>query len=320
MNYLGLDIAKATFDAYLYSSFGQFHATFSNDQAGFEKLKAWLDRHLALSGELVHACMEATGNWGLDLAAFLVAAGLTVSIVNPRQIKAFGESELARNKTDKFDAALIARFCRAHDPAPWTPPAADLREFREMVRRCASLKVMRTQEINRSKAGFVSAAVADSIKQMIEYFDNQIATLTKEIRQLLKKHDAMKKDFDLLLSIPGIGEVTAAILLAELPNITEFKPKALAAFAGISPQERSSGTQKGASRICRTGNPALRTALFMAALSAKQHNPIMVQFANRLRAAGKPKKVILIAIARKLLVLAHAVLRTKKPFTAEALV
>jgi transposase len=316
MDYLGLDIAKASFDAHLITAAGKRHGHFSNTPAGFEQLAAWLERHRPLGGETLHACLEATGNWGLDLAAFLYAAGCKVSIVNPRQIKAFGESELARNKTDKLDAALIARFCRAHEPRAWTPPAAEIREMRELVRRCAALKATRTQETNRQKAGLASAIVAASIERLLAHLEAELRAITKAIRALLARNDALRLNFELLRSIPCIGEVTAALVLAELPNIAEFTPKALAAFAGLSPQEHSSGPRRRSAGISRIGNPALRTALYLCALSARRHNPRLADFAQRMTEAKKPNKVILIALARKLLVMAHAVIRTQTPFQA----
>lgn len=318
MDYLGLDIAKARFDACLLAADVKRHGSFPNTQAGFEQLAVWLARHRRSATEPLHACMEATGNWGLDLAGFLYAAGYQVSIVNPRQIKAFGESELARNKTDKLDAGVSARFCRAHEPQAWTPPAAEMRELRELVRRCAALKANRTQEINRQKAGLVSAIVAASIERLLAHLDEEIRAITTAIRDLIARDQAQQQNFELLCSIPGIGEVTAALVLAELPNIAEFTPKALAAFTGLSPKEHSSGARRSFVGISRIGNAALRSALFLCALTARRHNPRLAGFVKRMTEAGKPNKVILIALARKLLVMAHAVIRTQTPFNADA--
>jgi transposase len=318
MDYLGLDIAKARFDACLVAAEVKRHASFLNTQAGFEQLAAWLAHHRPSATEPLHACMEATGNWGLDLAAFLHAAGYKVSIVNPRQIKAFGDSELSRNKTDKLDAALIGRFCRAHEPGAWTPPAAEMRELRELVRRCAALKANRTQELNRQKSGLFSAIAAASIERLLAFLDAEIRAITAAIRELIARDPVLQHNFELLRSIPSIGEVTAALILAELPNIVEFTPKGLAAFTGLSPQEHSSGARRSFGGISRIGNASLRSALFLCALTARRHNPRLADFVERMTAAGKPNKVILIALARKLLVMAHAVIRTQTPFNADA--
>ncbi len=152
----GIDISKAKFNAALLLGRRVRHAAFSNTEAGFEQLLAWLAKHRPDPAAPMHACMEATGNWGLELADFLHARQVRVSIVNPARIKAYGDSELARNKTDKLDAGLIARFCRAHVPLAWVPTAAHLRELRELVRRCDALKSARVQELSRQKSGFAS--------------------------------------------------------------------------------------------------------------------------------------------------------------------
>jgi transposase len=316
MDYLGLDIAKARFDAHLIAATGQHHGQFLNTPAGFGRLATWLAQHRSPAGEALHACMEATGNWGLDLAASLFAAGIKVSVINPRQIKAFGESELSRNKTDKLDAALIARFCRAHQPPAWTPPAPEMRELRGMVRRCAVLKAMRTQERNRQKAGLACGFVAASIERLLGHMEAEIQAVLTAIRALIARNAQLQMNFDLLRSIPGIGDTAAALVLAELPNIAEFTPKALAAFAGLSPQEHSSGPRQSFRGISRTGNPALRSILYLCALSARRCNPRLTDFVQRMTQAGKPNKVILIALARKLLVMAHAVIRAQTPFQA----
>jgi len=251
MDIVGIDISveprgspdKAKFDAALLLGERVRHAVFSNTEAGFGQLLAWLAKHRPDPAAPMHACMEATGNWGLELADFLHAQGVRVSIVNPARIKAYGDSELARNKTDKLDAGLIARFCRAHVPPVWVPAAAHLRELRELVRRCDALKSARVQELNRQKSGFASPAVARSIATHIEWLDAQIEAVMDEARHLIAADPVLSKNLALVRSITGFGEVSATILLAELPNvepkgspgIAEFTPKALAAFVGLSP-------------------------------------------------------------------------------------
>jgi len=317
MDIVGIDISKAKFDAALLVGERVRHGAFSNTEAGFEQFLAWLARHRPDPAAPLHACMEATGNWGLDLAAFLHGRGVRVSVVNPARVRAYGASELARNKTDRLDAALIARFCRAHVPSAWTPPAAGLRELRELVRRCDALKTARVQEMNRRAAGFASPAVAASIKAHIDWLDEQIEAVMGEVRRLVASDPALSTNLALVRSITGFGEVSAIILLAELPNIAEFTPKALAAFAGLSPSEHSSGTSvRRPGKICRTGNQRLRSMLYMCALSAKRNNKALADFVRRMAEAGKAPKVILVAVARKLLVYAHAVVRTQKPFTS----
>ena len=260
MDIVGIDISvepggspdKAKFDAALLLGERVRHAVFSNTEAGFQQLLAWFAKHRPDPTVPLHVCMEATGNWGLELADFLHAQGVRVSIVNPARIKAYGESELARNKTDKLDAGLIARFCRAHVPPAWVPAAAHLRELRELVRRCDALKApsgvlpraaargtfdtsARVQELNRQTSGFASPVVARSIAAHIDWLDEQIEAVMDEARQLIAADPALSRNLALVRSITGFGEVSATILLAELPNIADFTPKALAAFVGLSP-------------------------------------------------------------------------------------
>ena len=156
--------------------------------------------------------------------------------MNPLRIKAFGQSELARNKNDKLDAGVIARFCRTQNPPLWVPPAPHLRELRELVRRCNALKDARVQEINRQKSGFASPAVAHSIEIHLAWLDQQIGEVSGAALRLIQDDPTLQKNLSLLRSITGLGDVSAAILLAELPNIADFTPKALAAFVGLSPQ------------------------------------------------------------------------------------
>ncbi len=323
MDIVGIDISKAKFDAALLLGERVRHAVFSNTEAGFQQLLAWLAKHRPDPVAPLHVCMEATGNWGLELADFLHAQGVRVSIVNPARIKAYGESELARNKTDKLDAGLIARFCRAHVPPAWVPAAAHLRELRELVRRCDALKSTRVQELNRQKSGFASSAVARSIAAHLDWLDRQIETVMSEVRHLIASDPALSRNLALVRSITGFGEVSATILLAELPNveprgspdIADFTPKALAAFVGLSPSEHSSGTSvRRPGKVSRIGTERLRSTLYMCALSAKRSNKPLAAFVARMTAAGKPPKVILVAVARKLLVYAHAVVRTQKAF------
>lgn len=312
---LGIDIGKKMFDVALLLGVRVRQAAFCNTETGFAELLRWLARHRPDPDARLHACMEATGNYGLGLAEVLHGEGVVVSIVNPSRVKAYGQSELMRNKTDKLDAALITRFCRAHRPTAWVPPAAHVRELRELVQRCDGLKAARVQELNRQQAGMASATVAASLAAHITWLDAEIAAILLAVEALVAADPSLSRNHALLLGIPGIGPVTAAVLLAELPNIAEFTPKGLAAFAGLSPQEHSSGSSvRRPGRISRMGSERLRRALYMAALSSKRRNPALAGFVQRLAAAGKPPKVILIAIARKLLIFAHAVIRTQTPF------
>lgn len=312
--FLGIDIAKQKFDAVLLTDVGKRHRVFDNTESGFAALADWL----GADATAVHACMEATGGLGDELALFLYARGITVSIVNPLQIKAFGQSELVRTKTDKVDAGVIARFCRSQSPAPWQPPSARARELRALVRRCAALKEMRVQEHQRQAQGTASALVKASLERMLAHLDDEIKTVSDAIAALIRQDEAIRADHTLLVSIPGLAAPSAAILLAEIPDFRAFSHnKQITAFVGLDPKDHQSGSSiHRRTHISRVGNARVRAVLYMCALSARRHNPVLKAFADRLKENGKAPKAILVAVARKLLVIAYGVLKTRKPFQA----
>jgi transposase len=313
---VGVDVSKAFLDVAVLDGERVRHHRAGNDPAGHAAIAAWLAERGA---DPAHICLEATGAYGFEFACAMVAAGHRVSLVNPAQIKAFGRSELLRTKTDRVDAALIARFCRAMNPRPWTPPGPAVLALRGLVRRCAALKQIRTQEINRAKAGSTSPIAAASVERAIAFFDGEIAAISKEIARQIQSDVELARQNALLRSIPGIGERAAAILLGELPDLRDFdSAKQLAAFVGIAPGENSSGARQATSgQISRVGNPTVRSTMVLCALAARRYNPIARSFAERLAAKGKPAKVVLVAVAKKLLVQAHAVLKHGTPFRAD---
>jgi transposase len=258
--------------------------------------------------------MEATGGWSEELAYFLQERGHVVSIVNPVQIRAFGQSELTRTKTDKADAALIARFCKAMQPNAWEAPTPSERRLRQLVRRRRALIEMRTQELNRLAAPGTEN-VEKSIRDMIAMLERQIAELDADIKKTIDDDDDLKGKRDLIESIDGIGPTTSATLLAETPHIDKFESsKALAAYAGVCPQLQQSGRSVSKSWTTKIGNRELRRVLYMAALAAKRSNPVIKAFADRLQERGKRPMEIIVAIMRKLIVLVFGVLKTRRPF------
>jgi transposase len=258
--------------------------------------------------------MEATGGWSEELAYFLQERGHVVSIVNPMQIRAFGQSELTRTKTDKADAGLIARFCKAIQPAAWEAPTPAERRLRQLVRRRRALIEMRTQELNRLAAPGTEN-VEKSIRDMIATLEKQISELDADITKTIDDDDDLKGKRDLIESIDGIGPTTSATLLAETPHIEKFESsKALAAFAGVCPQLKQSGRSVSKSYTTKIGNRELRRVLFMAALAARRSNAVIKAFADRLQERGKRPKEIIVAIMRKLIVLVFGVLKTRRPF------
>jgi transposase len=315
---LGIDISKATFDVALYQDGTYQSGHFTNHQSGFKKLLNWLDKRDATG---CHVCLEATGRYGDALALFLHEAGYLVSIVNPARIKAYGDSNLQRNKTDSEDAKIIAHFCATQNLTIWTPPPPEVEELKMLVRRLESLKTMRTQEINRRKSGISSDVVLADIAEHLTFLEAQIKRLEDQIKELIDKHPKLKEQRDLLISIKGIGDTTAAKLLAEITNVQQFDSAAeLAAYAGVTPKGKSSGTSvRGKGHLSKMGNVHLRTALYMPALSAMRTNPIIRVFAERLKLKGKLPKVVIAAVMRKLIHLAYGVLKHGKPFDPDYL-
>jgi transposase len=308
---LGIDIAKQKFDAALLVDGKTKHKTCKNSAEGFEMLRLWLEKQEI---QEVHACLEATGNYGEDLAIYLHEAGHMVSVVNPARIKGFAQSELLRTKTDKLDAALIARFCLAMKPGAWIPPSPEIRSLRALVRRVDSLIDMRSQEKNRISTAHESVSLL--IKEHIAYLDQEIEKIRKQIADLIGQDPNLKRKKDLLDSIPAIGKVTIPHILAELDDLEKFNHVSeLVAFIGLAPKETLSGSSvKGKPRLCKIGHARLRKALYMPALVSIQCNPVMIAFYNRLKDRGKNGKVIVCAIMRKLVHVIFGVLKSGKKY------
>jgi transposase len=310
MQVLGIDVGKQFIDCELLND-KRATKKVANSVRGFEQVVAWLRNRKA---EQAHVCMEATGGWSEELAFFLHEHGYVVSIVNPMQIRAFGQSELSRTKTDKADAGLIARFCAAMNPPAWDPPKPAERRLKQLVRRRRSLVEMRAQEDNRLGSPGTEN-VRDSIVAMIAALDAQIDDLDVQIKTTIDDDDDLRGKRDLIESISGIGPVTSSTILGETPHIENFQSsKALTAFAGLCPQIRQSGSSLSNSRTTKIGNRAVRRALYMAAVSALQHNAVIKAFGDRLRDRGKRPMEIIVAAMRKLLVLVFGVLKTGRPF------
>ncbi len=312
MEILGVDVGKHEMHAVLLQHDRSASKSVPNSASGIKQLQSWLRNRKV---ERVHACLEATGGWSEDLALAFCEAGHLVSLVNPMRVKAFAKSEMLRTKTDRIDAALIARFCRVHAPEPWIPPAPEIRALQGLVRRYQSLVQMRTEEQNRLQAPMTAAVVIASIEATLAHLDHEIDRVEREINQLFDRYPPLRRQRELLTSIPGIGESTAARILGEMPNIAEFRDvKAVAAYAGLSPRHHESGSIHWPSRIAKTGNASLRTALYFPAISAMRYNPLLRRFADRLRERRKSNMTIITAVMRKLLTLAYGVLNSGKFF------
>jgi len=261
----------------------------------------------------VHACLEATGPYGDAVALFLHDAGHRVSILNPAVIHAYAKTQQLRAKTDAVDAALIARYAAKEQPAPWVPPPVELRELQALVRRIDALHGMRTQEANRLSVA-TDAVVRDSITALIATLDAQLADLKQRVRSHLDQHPGLRVQRDLLVTIPGIGEATAAILIAELFNKAYGSARQAAAFAGATPRVQESGQWRGRASLSRCGPALIRKALYFPALAALRCNPTIIAVRTRLAAKGKPKMVIVGAAMRHLIHVAFGVLKSQRAY------
>jgi len=311
---LGVDIAKLKFDVCLIKENGKTkHKVFANAKHGFEQLVAWLSSHQADS---LHVCLEATGSYGEALALYLFDAGYRVSVVNPAQVKAFAASRLTRTKTDKVDAELIARFCQAQEPQTWKPPVPAVRELQALVRRLESLIEMRVAEENRLSSGISVDAVRYSLEAHIGYLIAEIKQTETAIREHLDNHPDLKEQSELLDSIPGIAQTTAALLLAEITDFKQYQSaRQVAAYAGLVPRERRSGSSvRGRTCLSKIGNARLRKALYFPAMTALRCSSFFQAWASGMRERGKSKMAVIGAAMRKLIHLAYGVLKTGKPF------
>jgi transposase len=311
---LGIDIAKLKFNVCLINTSGKLrHKVFPNTSAGFEQLREWLTKQGVRSAR---ACLEATGTYSEALALYLHEARYIVSMVNPAATKAFAQSRLSRTKTDRVDAELIARFCQAQQPPAWTPLPVEVRELQALVRRLESLIEMRVMEENRLSSIIMVDAVRQSVEEHLTYLNQEIKHTEELIRNHINNHPGLKQQSQLLDSIPGIAETTAALLLSEITDIKQYRSaRQVAAYAGLVPRERQSGSRiRGRTRLSKIGNARLRRALYFPAITALRCSPFFQSWAKGLQERGKSKMSVICAVMRKLIHLAYGVLKSEKPF------
>ena len=310
---LGIDISKETFDVALLKGKKRTKTTkFANTPAGFEQLNQWLK---AQGIERVHGCLEATNIYGHALASYLYNHEHRVSIVNPARIKGYAKSQLSRTKNDQVDAGLIARFCRDLNPSLWRPSSAEVAKLQGFSRRLEALEKMITQEKNRLELE-EEDEFREDIESHIEFLETQVESLKKRLHKHIKAHESLVQQQTLLVSIAGIGEKTAAIVLAEIGSIELFdSARQLAAFAGLTPREFKSGSSvNGQTRLCKIGNPRLRKALYFPALTSIRHCPEIQAFRQRLMQAGKNKMQVVGAVMHKLIRIIYGVLKSGQPY------
>lgn len=302
---VGIDVSKDHLDIAVRPGGEAF--TVERNAAGVEQLA---ERLRMVSPHVV--ALEATGGFETVAAATLAAAGLPVVIVNPAQVRAFAKAIGQRAKTDPIDAAVIAHFAEATKPQVRPLPDEATRLLADLVARRRQIVEMIGAERQREKRMTVPH-LRKSIARLIKALEKELAGLNTDIDDAVRGSPVWREKEDLLKSVPGVGPIIASTLFAELPELGRCGRRQIAALAGLAPFTRQSGQWRGKSFI-GGGRQAVRTALFMGAMVAKQHNPVLKAFFDRLVAAGRPKMIALIAVARKLLTILNAVLRDNRPW------
>ena len=308
MTYIGIDVSKATLDVAVHEGSLQQVA---NDAAGIANLVAqWRTAPPTL------VVLEATGVYHHSVTAALLAAAVPVVVVNPRQVRDFARSTGQLAKTDRLDARVLARFAAVVQPA--VRPLADeaTQELAALVDRRRQLVDMLTAETNR--LAIAKRSVRPSVKQHIAYLTKAIGAAEDELDRWIAQSPAWRAQEDLLRSVPGIGEHTARMLIAELPELGRLSRREIAALVGVAPMARESGRWRGLRR-CWGGRAHVRAMLYMATLTATRCNPVIKACYDRLRAANKPKKLALTACLRRLVTIVNAMVKTQQRWQAPAL-
>lgn len=304
---VGIDVSKAMLDvAVLPSGEG---LQFTNDANGIEELGKKLNCEAV--GLVV---MEATGGYETAVASALVATGLRVAVVNPRQIRDFARASGRLAKNDRIDAQVIAAFGHAIDPQIVHLPDEDARKLQELLVRRRQLIAMRVQEVNR--LGLMQGPTRKRIKAHVEWLDKEIDKLDIDLTAGLRSSPAWRAKDELLQSFKGVGPGTSRTLVIALPELGQLDRRAIAALVGLAPFNFDSGVMRGR-RSIYGGRAHVRTMLYMAATTAIRSNPLIRAFYERLKSRGKPHKVAMVACMRKMLTILNAMVRQSTPWTPE---
>ena len=302
--FVGIDVSQATWDVHLLPAGRSLSAPVEQGVA-------------ALLPQLgpPQACrivVEATGGLERELVAELLEAGVTVAVVNPRQVRDFAKGLGRLAKTDRIDAQTLALFAQRADPRPTSATPAKQQELDALVTRRRQLVGLRSVERTRRRQT-VHKTAQRSLDKTLKFFDGQITAIDQAIARLIEADDDWRAKRDVLQSVPGVGPTTSATLLAELPELGQLNRQAIAALAGVAPFNHDSGQHRGQRKI-RGGRSALRAALYMAAFAAARFNDKIRAFAEKLRQAGKPHKLVITACMRKLLTILNALVRNNSPW------
>lgn len=304
---VGIDISKDRLDVACLPAAVRSLPAFSNNATGHAALVARLKE---VAPRLI--VLESTGGYQKVLVAALAAAGLPVVVVNPRQVRDFARAMGVLAKTDAIDALVLARFAEKVNPAVRPLPDADSTVLMDLLARRRQLVELRTAENNRLGQA-TSGRIKISIRAVLATIERQLTSIDDELDGLIRKSPVWKEKEDLLTSVPGVGSLTARTLLACLPELGTISRQTVAALVGVAPLNRDSGVMRG-KRTTWGGRAVVRSALYMATLVATRYNPTLKAHYIKLLAAGKAKKLALVACLRKLLVMLNAILRSRTPW------
>ena len=323
MFYLGLDVAKAKLDACLLLDENQHKRktkVVANTKNGIVELLQWTLKH-GIEASTLHVVMEGTGVYHELAALSLSDVGVMVSIVNPAQVKDFGRGLAVRTKTDTTDSVVLARYGALLKPKVWMPPSLEARALTALLARREAIAQDLQRERNRQEKTNISqpsALVQQSLNDSMVFLTEQLNKLQQEIDDLIKGHPQLKADMHLLQSIPAVGDKVGGQMLAVMHSHAFATAEQLAAYLGLVPIERQSGSSlMGRAKLSKAGPARVRAVLFMAAIVAKQYNPHVKALYDKLIAKGKSKMSALGAAMRKLVHLCFGVLKTQRPYQAD---
>jgi transposase len=323
--FIGIDVSKAKLDCLWLRDPDNLKIktkVLRNDKAGHTQLCDWLTTTTNGNAEDIIVVMEATGIYHEVIAYALYKAGFGVAVVNPAQIKAFGKSLGQTHKTDKQDSLVIARYGWTQKPSLWQPEPLEIRELKSLIARLEALETDHRRESNRlEKAEFsvASLTVIESINTMLQELSQEKARVEKEINDHIDRHDQLKKDRQLLESIPGIGAVVSRMMLSVIHSREFTRASEVAAYVGVIPTITESGIFRGRSRLSKKGPARVRAKLYMAAIVASQHNPDIIDQRQRLLANGKTKMQALGAGMRKLVHICFGVIKNQTKYSPQAI-
>lgn len=297
--FVGIDVAKDSLAVFVDAE--NLHLEFSNQTADLRRL---IKQLIGFNPRLV--VLESSGGYETNLVLALADAGLPLFIVYPKRVRQFARSLGQQAKTDALDAALLAYYARVVQPVPKAVPSAELRELQAIATRRSQLIEMRTAEENRLETAHQK--LHRQIKEHLRWLERQIKELDTDLHNRIKQNDLWRETDERVQSVPGVGPILSLTLLTELPELGTLSHKEIASLVGVAPFSRESGKFFG-KRFCSGGRNSVRRVLYMATIAATRFNPIIKEFYNNLCQRGKPKKVALIACARKLLIILNAMTR-----------